>query len=184
MNHPAFPASHGPEINGQIAPVHPVEFPCSKISGATLRAAHAGDLPELIRLEKSCFEDWRQDSRRVIRESLRAPRREIWILTAGNDVTIMAALFLRLGRSSLRVYSLATDPAHQGSGLGAFLMQHALARARALDVALLHLEADAGMAHLLSWYESLGYAKTTLLNDFYGPGHHAWQMTRKTSPSS
>lgn len=184
MKSPAFEALNRPGMKGQIAPVYSVELHYPTTSGLILRPAHAQDLPELVRLEQICFEDWRQDSRRVIRESLRKPGREIWIVTADNDPTLLAALFLRRVRTGLRVYSIATDPAHRGRGLGSLLINHSQLRATALGENLLSLEADATRISLLSWYEAFGFEKTTLLDDFYGPGHHAWRMTKQVTPTN
>lgn len=142
-----------------------------------LRRAGLSDLDELLRLEQECFEAWRRDSRRMIRESLRNSRHEVWVLP---DVDVpgrvAASLVLRWLPGCLRVYSLATDPSHQGSGIGHRLMAFAKLRAEQAGVRQIRLEADAQRTDLLAWYERQGYARTLLLHDFYEPGRDAWRM--------
>jgi len=134
-----------------------------------------------MRLETTCFEDWRQDSRRVIRESLSNPRHEVWVWPSEDGERLLACLCLRLRSSTLRVYSLATDPARQGGGLGGALMDFARRRAQELGVERITLEADAARAPLLAWYERLGFQRETLLKDFYAPGRDAWRMAVQTT---
>ena len=142
-----------------------------------LRRAMLSDLEELMRLETTCFEDWRQDSRRVIRESLTNPRHEVWVVSDADGGGLTACLTLRLRMPRVRIYSIATDPQRQGSGLGRELMEFSRARARELGANALSLEADAARDSLTAWYERLGFRKTIFLSDFYAPGRHAWRMT-------
>jgi ribosomal protein S18 acetylase RimI-like enzyme len=148
------------------------------------RRAGGGDVEELARLERSCFEPWRQDSRDVIRRSVASARQEVWVVpadAAGGRLT--GALFLRFpvpGR--MRVYSVAVDASCRGEGLGQRLMAWAEERARAREIRRLTLEADAANPGLLAWYERLGFRKTAFLADFYDPGRGAWRMERDLEP--
>ena len=144
---------------------------------AGIRRAHPADLGELLRLEGTCFEDWRQDSRRVIRGSLANERHEVWVVADPVEPRLRAALYLRIRSQFLWVYSLATDPEFQGAGLGRMLMDVARSRAAQLGLTELRLEADAARDSLLSWYERQGFQRTALLTDFYAPGRHAWRMS-------
>lgn len=149
--------------------------------GWGLRRAETSDLEELMRLEAICFEEWRRDSRRMIRDSLRNPRHEVWVcpeVESGGE-RLTATLVLRWLPGALRVYSLATDPERQGSGMGRFLMDFARRRAEESGVRAMRLEADAGRKGLLGWYERLGFTRETLLKDFYAPGRDAWRMIAK-----
>lgn len=141
-----------------------------------LRRAVPDDLEELTRLEKTCFEPWRQDSRRSIRLSLSNHRHEIWVVPSLENGRLAAAIFLRMGRASVRTYSIAVDPSRQGRGLGDFLMRLAWRRASAHGISRLTLEADAARPSLLAWYEKLGFERQRLLEDFYERGRHAWRM--------
>ena len=153
----------------------------AKAPVAHLRRAVAADLDELLRLEEVCFEDWRRDTRRMIRESLRNPRHEVWVQPDADAAPgrLAATLVLRWHQNALRIYSLATDPARQGSGLGRLLMDFARRRAEESGVRTMRLEADADRRNLLEWYERLGFTRETLLKDFYEPGRDAWRMIAK-----
>ncbi|MBU6301238.1 MAG: GNAT family N-acetyltransferase [Verrucomicrobia bacterium] len=142
-----------------------------------LRRAQVSDLEELMRLESVCFEAWRRDSRRMIRESLGNPRHETWVCPDGpGGAGLTATLTLRRLPGRLRVYSLATDPHWQGRGMGRFLMDFARGRAAECGLPVMRLEADADQASLLEWYERQGFTRETLLKDFYAPGRDAWRM--------
>jgi len=142
-----------------------------------LRRAMLSDLAELMRLETICFEDWRQDSRRVIRGSLSNPRHEVWVVPNPEGDGLTACLYLRLRMPRVRIYSIATDPQRQGAGLGRELMEFSRTLALELGANTLSLEADAARDTLTAWYERLGFRKTVFLSDFYAPGRHAWRMT-------
>jgi ribosomal protein S18 acetylase RimI-like enzyme len=144
---------------------------------AGLRLAQTTDLGELLRLETTSFEDWRQDSRRVIRGSLANPRHEVWVLPDPEGARLLASLYLRHRPGYLWVYSIATDPAARGAGLGGTLMELAKSRSIATGKPEMRLEADAARESLLDWYQRLGFHRTALLHDFYAPGRHAWRMS-------
>jgi GNAT superfamily N-acetyltransferase len=55
---------------------------------------------------------------------------------------------------------LATDRAHAGQGIGAVLVQHAAADARANGSELLRVDCWAGAPDLVRWYERIGFVKT------------------------
>jgi ribosomal protein S18 acetylase RimI-like enzyme len=143
-----------------------------------IRRASPEDLPALEAVEERCFDAARRDAPRVLRASLGNSRHEVWVLEEGG-APLLGALFLRFRRKSLRVYSIAVVPEAQGRGLGSRLMEKALARARARDLAALTLEAAAGDDALLAWYERFGFRRRTLLPDYYGPGRPGLRLRRR-----
>ena len=56
------------------------------------------------------------------------------------------------------VWSVAVDPAHQGSGLGNALLAAAESRARDLDLTELRLYTGDRLARNIDWYARRGYA--------------------------
>jgi ribosomal protein S18 acetylase RimI-like enzyme len=90
----------------------------------------------------------------------------------------MAAMFLRVHRRSLRLYSIAVDPEWQGHGLGQRLMRHAMWRASQLGKGSLYLEVEAMNTKLVGWYQEQGYKEEACLRDYYGPAMDALRMRR------
>ena len=142
------------------------------------RLAFDADLTELLRLEMECFEEWRRDTPRVIKNSLHHPQREVWVIPDDETGGLAAALFLRWDSGRLRIYSLATDSRHQGQGLGRLLMRFALNQTVRLHADCVILEVDSDRADLLSWYERMGFRRFKLLRDFYAPDKDAWRLIK------
>jgi len=141
------------------------------------RIATFSDLAALLTLESACFEPYRRDSRRLIADTLRDPKREVWVVDSPVR-PVVAALFLRFPRKHLRIYSIAVDPKWQGYGLGQILLKraHESAHERSLDN--LRLEVEAARADLISWYERNGFEQSKVLTDFYGANRPALQMQK------
>lgn len=57
----------------------------------------------------------------------------------------------------LLIWSVATAPSHQGSGLGRALLAAAEVRARQLGRSVLRLYTGATLEHLIAWYGRHGY---------------------------
>ncbi len=129
-----------------------------------------------MELEAQSFEEERRDSEKVFRHSLASPHQEVWVLTENRQ--ILASLFLRFHPRTCRVHSIAVDRAARGRGLGFKLMELAHRRARKNGCRRMSLEADARNNALLSWYESLGYRRTSLLKNYYAPRWNGYRLTR------
>jgi ribosomal protein S18 acetylase RimI-like enzyme len=57
----------------------------------------------------------------------------------------------------LLVWSIATEPALQGHGLGGTMLEAAEARARELGQTIIRLYTGTPLKHLISWYERNGF---------------------------
>jgi len=144
-----------------------------------IRRGRPSDLARLMELEAQSFEEERRDSEKVFRQSLSSPHQEVWVMTENRR--IIASLFLRFHPRTCRVHSIAVDGSARGRGLGLKLMEMAHERARERGCIRMSLEADARNAALLSWYESLGYRRTTLLKNYYAPKWHGYRLSRNLS---
>lgn len=131
-----------------------------------IRPASLADLDALVRLEDACFE-----TDRLTRRSFR------YMLTKANATTLVDELddairgyvlvLFHSGTSLARLYSIATDPAHQGQGVG-----HRLASA-AEHVALEHgciamrLEIRKDNPASIAVFKKLGYRFFGEIEDYY-----------------
>ncbi len=80
---------------------------------------------------------------------------EVWLAEAGGAPC--GALALQAHPDHLLIWSVATDPAAQGQGLGRHLLAAAEARARALGLSRLRLYTGEVLSHNVAWYARHGY---------------------------
>ncbi len=64
------------------------------------------------------------------------------------------------GRTRGKIESVHVDPSLRGSGVGAAMMRHAIAEARASDIGLLELSSNKNRADAHRFYERLGFARS------------------------
>lgn len=83
-------------------------------------------------------------------------RYEVWL--ADYEGAPAGALVLDPQPDHLMIWSVAVDPAHQGSGLGNALLAAAESRARDLDLTELRLYTGDRLARNIDWYARRGYA--------------------------
>ena len=81
---------------------------------------------------------------------------EIWL--ARGDAGIDGAIILELRDDDLLLWSIATAPSAQGSGLGGALLAAVDARARQLSRDTVRLYTGTPLTHLVAWYARNGYA--------------------------
>ncbi|CAH1654199.1 GNAT family N-acetyltransferase [Hyphomicrobiales bacterium] len=80
---------------------------------------------------------------------------EIWLALMGERLA--GALILTPRQDDLFIWSIATDPAFQGRGVGKALLAHALVRARALKLPCLRLCTGRALADNVAWYARAGF---------------------------
>jgi GNAT superfamily N-acetyltransferase len=64
------------------------------------------------------------------------------------------------GRTRGKIESVHVEPALRGSGIGAAMMRHAIAEARALGIGLLELSSNKSRTDAHRFYERLGFARS------------------------
>lgn len=75
------------------------------------------------------------------------------------QLTVLPGMAER-GRTRGKIESVHVDPALRGSGVGAAMMRHAVAEARALGIGLLELSSSKSRKDAHRFYERLGFARS------------------------
>jgi len=126
-----------------------------------LRRADSGDLPRLVALQQAAYARNRAllgvepiplqaDYTAIMRDM------EVWLATEGDQFA--GALILEPRADDLLIWSIASDPATQGAGLGRMLLAAAEERARQLGRTVIRLYTGTPLAHLVAWYGRHGFA--------------------------
>jgi len=128
--------------------------------GLTLQRAESGDLEALLALQRAAYARNRlllgveplpllADYAAILRD------REVWVARA--DGRLAGALILEPRADDLLLWSIATDPTTQGSGLGRAMLDATEVRARQLSLAVVRLYTGTPLRHLVDWYGRHGY---------------------------
>ncbi len=141
--------------------------------------AQATDLDDLWRLESACFDAARRTTRRSLRRSIESPAQVVRLVRLVRGGPAVASSTLMLHPRTLRIYSVAVSPEHQGRGLGKALVADAIALAHQDGREAVSLEVDALDAALVAWYERQGFGTVAHLDDYYAPGRPALRMRRR-----
>ncbi|MBN2174487.1 MAG: GNAT family N-acetyltransferase [Bacteroidales bacterium] len=143
-----------------------------------LLKATIDDLPFLEKVEKECFPDFQQTSRRMLRLSLNSPIQVMLIckIKTRNSWQNAGTLVLYSYKRSLRIYSIAVLPEFRGMRLGAEMMNRCIDHAKDNGFDKITLEAWAEDEKLTDWYENFGFVHSALLRDYYAPGKDAVKM--------
>jgi ribosomal protein S18 acetylase RimI-like enzyme len=81
---------------------------------------------------------------------------EVWL--SEQDARLAGALILEPRDDDLLIWSIASDPASQGTGLGRALLAAAEVRARELGRTVMRLYTGTPLTHLVAWYGRHGFA--------------------------
>lgn len=143
-----------------------------------IRRSDASDLACLEKVERTCFHESQQSSRRSLRLSLSSPFREVLIAEVrdGRKITPVGAMILNLHPHTLRIYSIGVLPEFQGHGIGCEMMAHVKSIALEKGFEKMSLEAAKDDKRLIGWYEKADFCVTEDLKNYYGDGLDAVRM--------
>jgi GNAT superfamily N-acetyltransferase len=125
-----------------------------------LERARSEDVPALLALQRSAYARNRTllgveplpllaDYADIMRDM------EVWL--ARKEKNLAGALILEPREGDLLIWSIASDPAVQGGGLGRALLAAAEERARRLGRVVVRLYTGTVLTHLVGWYGRHGY---------------------------
>jgi ribosomal protein S18 acetylase RimI-like enzyme len=125
-----------------------------------LRRAEAGDLAAVVALQRAAYARNRallgvEPLPLLASYDEIARDMEIWV--AQGDARLVGVLILEPRIEDLLIWSIATEPALQGHGLGRAMLSAAEARTRELGQTIIRLYTGTPLKHLISWYERNGF---------------------------
>lgn len=156
-------------------PAHPSDKSCVQPSAARLRAARPADLPALLALEARFPGD--RLSPRQFRHHLASPRAVLRVLEAP-DIAGYSLMLRHARRAAWRLYSMVVDPARRGEGLGARLLEDAIAQASAAGAPAITLEVREDNTAAKALYRGHGFRDVERREGYYEDGLAALCLRR------
>ena len=139
-----------------------------------VRRAGIGDLDALVALEQRSFSADRM-SRAQYRRHLASETALVLVATTQHQLLGSAVLFFRKGSHFARLYSLATESAARGRGVGRALLDAIICDVRQRGCSALNLEVRTDNAAAIALYERAGFSRTGRYDTYYEDGADAWR---------
>jgi len=151
------------------------------IHKTVLREMTKDDIPEVERVEQTCFSDaW---SEKLLSDMLESKWDEAWVLAAGDGTVIGYANFRFLAGEG-ELMRIAVLPEHRGRGESKKLMDRLEISAKEKEAPDLTLEVRAGNTSAVTLYKSYGFqAEAVRKNYYHDPVEDAFIMWRRSVPS-
>jgi len=113
------------------------------------------------------YPDWRSAQAAAVRAVCTEPEHAVWVAAVDDrPVGFVAVGFLDEDAARAgEIHMIAVEPDHQGAGVGAALMQHALnhIKTHGVDLAIVATGGDAGHAPGRALYERFGFTPFPLV---------------------
>ncbi|MBC7659838.1 MAG: GNAT family N-acetyltransferase [Chitinophagaceae bacterium] len=141
----------------------------------------SSDHKAVYALELRCFDPGMAFHERQIKDLLRNPRADVWLMRINNQIVAQLIVLRRRFRDGIhaRIYSLTVDLAFRGQGLSRQLLTHALAELKKKKIRNVYLEVESDAHVPIQLYTSMGFSQHHVLTDYYEVGRHGIKM-RKT----
>lgn len=143
-----------------------------------VRRAQLSDLDELMLLEEASFSGDRLSRAQYRRHLDSDSALVLAAVDAPHRLLGAAVLFFRKGSGAARLYSLASDPASRGLGVGAALLQAAETAAHRRRCRTLRLEVRIDNGAAIRLYERAGYRRALPLHAYYEDGADGWRYEK------
>jgi ribosomal protein S18 acetylase RimI-like enzyme len=138
-----------------------------------IRKAKISDIPQLVEVEKVCF-DYDQLSRRNFHWMIKHAHSILLVLEYRTFLVGYGLVLINRGTSLARLYSICTVKDFQGFGLGSKLLgELETLAADDEDCAYLRLEVKEGNKGAIKLYKKSGYVQFTQKEDYYDDGSPA-----------
>ena len=135
------------------------------VDQCTIRRATVNDFDALLQLEKMAHQHpWADD---VLRSMLSALAIRAW-LVEDQDKVVVAFAFVQAVADEASLLNLVTSPAHQGKGLGRFLLNNVIEVLTTEGVAQsIFLEVRVSNYNAMHLYDSCGFVEVGQRRDYY-----------------
>lgn len=148
-----------------------------KTSSLRLRPVEMPDLPVLKQLEDLCFE-YDRLSRRSLKHWIMAEHRTFIVAEEQQLAAYVLVIYYR-GTRLARMYSLAVLPGFQGKGIARQLIDAAELEARNAGRIYMRLEVSHDNQRAIDLYESLGYQRFGVIQDYYDDHKDALRFQKR-----
>ena len=113
------------------------------------------------------FPDWRSAQANAVKVTCETPENDVWVAVVEHRPVGFVAVGL-IDEDATRageIHMIAVDPAHQGTGVGAALMQRAIShiKAQGVELAVVATGGDPGHAAARALYEKLDFNPVPLM---------------------
>ncbi|MFA6590023.1 MAG: N-acetyltransferase [Bacteroidales bacterium] len=143
-----------------------------------IRQATRADLKAILTIENSSFEAERFTRSQLLYLMTKA-RGLFLVLELKGEIAGYLSVLTHKKHHSLRIYSIAIDPARRGQKLAQELIEKAVDYARQLHLPALSLEVNTENSPAISLYARNGFEAVEILEDYYGKGENALKMIKK-----
>jgi ribosomal-protein-alanine N-acetyltransferase len=148
----------------------------------TLRNYRSGDDDAMFALDLECFAPPFRFTRRSMRSF--AEQHGAITLLAESQNQLAAFVIAHMEGRTAYIVTLDVAPAFRRRGLAHMLMSETESRATAYGAQEIALHVFTGNTGAIHFYESLGYNRLRLAENFYAPGTHALVYTKKLDAKS
>ncbi len=147
------------------------------------RLADESDLPGLMNIEEDSF-GMERFSPEVVRAFVE--RDNAFIIVAVDDGEIVGSAMAMYSEeaSEGKIASIAVLKNDRGQGVGGHLLEECEGVFKKHGLSRYSLEVETTNEPAVALYMSRGYSAKGLINDFYGPGRHAYCMEKKVGNKS
>jgi ribosomal protein S18 acetylase RimI-like enzyme len=150
------------------------------VGAVRIRRARPADLDALVMLETRFPTD--RLSRASLRHLLARGHADVWVAETDGGIVGDAVVCYRRGSRRACLYSIVTDGAHAGRGIGRALLATCEAAAVARGCALMALEVRPDNEVALRMYRRGGYTAAGVAPQFYEDGSPALRLAKSLAP--
>jgi ribosomal-protein-alanine N-acetyltransferase len=149
----------------------------AQFAGSRLRRGVAGDVAQLVALEREVFE-LEQLTARAFRRYLARPEADVFVATVGDTLVGYVIASYRRGAGEGRVISIAVATVATARGLGTALMSRLHAAAASRGIAGMRLEVRRTNQAAINLYTRIGYSAAGIKPAYYADFCDAIVMRR------
>lgn len=146
-------------------------------SGVVIRMAMPEHLPALLKLEEVFGADGL--NRRSMFDFVRSSSARVFVAVVDGHVVGDAIVLRPRRRRRARLYSLVTDPAHQGRGIASALLRHCENWVHAEGREGLTLEVRCDNRNAIALYQRMLYSTVEAVPRYYADGMDALRMFKR-----
>lgn len=148
------------------------------VKNCLIRPVRESDLPQLLKLEETCFETDRL-SRRSFLHWFRVGHRLFLVAEHGTELLGYGLVILYKGTRLARLYSIAVRTDVRRNGIGRDLLEQLEEMASSRGRLAMRLEVNRINRPAIALYESSGYRVFGLYEDYYEDHHDALRMQKR-----